>query len=123
MSQKVNSVSTSFFWKLLERFGVSGVQFVLQILLARLLSPEHYGALSIMIIFTALANVFVQNGFNTALVQNKNVKEDDYSSVLWVSLGVAGILYVINFFRSLTYMPPFNEFLILLHYNIFCILS
>lgn len=100
MSQKVNSVSTSFFWKLLERFGVSGVQFVLQILLARLLSPEHYGALSIMIIFTALANVFVQNGFNTALVQNKNVKEDDYSSVLWVSLGVAGILYVIIFFAS-----------------------
>ena len=58
-----NSVSKGFLWKLLERFGVSGVQFILQIVLARLLSPEHYGVLSIMIIFTTLATVFVQNGF------------------------------------------------------------
>ena len=83
----------SLFWKLLERFGVSGVQFVLQILLARLLDPEHYGVLSIMIIFTTLANVFVQNGFNTALIQNKDVTEEDYSSVFWVSLSIAGVLY------------------------------
>lgn len=80
-------------WKLMERLGVSGVQFVLQIILARLLSPEHYGVLSIMVIFTSLANVFVQSGFNTALIQNKNVTEEDYSSVFWVSLGIAGIMY------------------------------
>ena len=100
MGQKVNSVSTGLMWKLLERFGVSGVQFVLQIVLARLLSPEHYGALSIMIIFTALANVFVQNGFNTSLVQNKDVTEEDYSSVLWVTLGIASGIYVVIFFTS-----------------------
>ena len=67
-------------WKLLERFGVQGVQFILQIILARLLSPEHYGVLAIMIIFTTLANVFIQNGFNTALIQNKDVTEDE---VFW----------------------------------------
>ncbi|MEE1047670.1 MAG: oligosaccharide flippase family protein [Clostridia bacterium] len=70
-------------WKLLERFGVQGVQFILQIILARLLSPEHYGVLSIMIVFTTLANVFIQTGFNTSLIQNKDVTEKDYSSVLW----------------------------------------
>ena len=86
-------VSKGFFWKLLERFGVSGTQFVLQIILARLLSPEHYGVLSIMVIFTTLANVFIQQGFNTALIQNKDVTEEDYSSVLWISLGIATVLY------------------------------
>ena len=75
----MNKTTNGFLWKLFERFGVSGAQFVLQIILARLLAPEHYGALSIMIIFTTLANVFVQNGFNTALIQNKDVDEDDYS--------------------------------------------
>ena len=85
-------------WKLLERFGVLGGQFVLQIILARLLDPEHYGALSIMIIFTSLANVFIQSGFNTALIQNKKVTEKDYSSVFWVSLVVAIVLYVVIFF-------------------------
>ncbi len=94
------SISKGLFWKLGERFGVSGAQFILQIILARLLAPEHYGALSIMIIFTTLANVFIQNGFNTALIQNKDVKEEDYSSVLWVSLGVAGVLYTAIFFAS-----------------------
>ena len=87
------SISKGLFWKLLERFGVSGTLFILQIILARLLSPEHYGVLSIMIIFTTLANVFVQQGFNTALIQNKEITEEDYSSVLWVSLGIAAILY------------------------------
>ena len=87
-------------WKLLERFGVQGVQFILQIILARLLSPEHYGVLSIMIIFTSLANVFIQMGFSTALIQNKDVTDEDYSSVLWVTLGIAGILYGVIFFAT-----------------------
>lgn len=94
------TVLKSFFWKLLERFGVSGAQFILQIILARLLDPEHYGVLSIMIIFTSLANVFIQNGFNTALIQNKDVDEEDYSSVFWVSFGIAGLLYAVIFFAS-----------------------
>ena len=93
----MNNISKGLFWKLLERFGVQGIQFVLQIVLARLLSPEHYGVLSIMIIFTSLANVFIRTGFNTALIQNKNVTEEDYSSVFWVSLGIAGIMYGVIF--------------------------
>jgi len=95
-----SNLKNNLFWKLLERFGVQGIQFVLLIVLARILSPEHYGVLSLMIIFTTLANVFVQNGFNTALIQNKDVKEEDYSSVFWVSLGVACILYGVLFFTT-----------------------
>lgn len=95
-----NSVVKGFTWKLLERFGVQGVQFLLQIVLARLLSPEHYGVLAIMIIFVNLANVFIQSGFNTALIQGKDVDDDDYSSVFWVSLLIAGVLYTVIFFAS-----------------------
>lgn len=95
-----NKITVAFGWKLLERFGTQGVQFVLQIILARLLDPEHYGILSLMLIFTALANVFVQTGFNMSLIQNKDVTEEDYSSALWVSLAVAGVLYVAIFFAA-----------------------
>ncbi len=84
----------------MERFGVQTIQFILQIVLARLLSPDHYGVLSLMIIFTTLANVFIQNGFNTALIQNKDVTEEDYSSVFWVTLGTSCILYTILFFSA-----------------------
>ncbi len=94
MNEKIGK---SLVWKLLERFGVQGVQFILQLVLARILDPSHYGMLSIMIVFVNLANVFVQNGFNTALIQNKDVTEEDYSSVFWVSLTVAGALYAAIF--------------------------
>lgn len=100
MSSNKKSISSALGWKLMERFGVQGVQFVLQIILARLLDPEHYGVLSMMVIFTTLADVFIQKGFNTALIQNKDVTEEDYSSVFWVSLGIAGILYVVLFFAA-----------------------
>jgi len=87
----------AIFWKMLERIGVQGAQFVLQLVLARILDPEHYGVLSLMVIFTSLANVFIQTGFNTALIQNKDVTEEDYSSVFWVSLGIAVVMYGIIF--------------------------
>lgn len=81
----------------MERFGVSGIQFVLQLVLARLLDPDHYGVLALMVIFTSLANVFIQRGFNTALIQNKDVTEEDYSSVFWVTMTVAVVLYGVLF--------------------------
>lgn len=89
--------TTGVFWKFFERVGVFGVQFILQIILARLLSPELYGVLSIMLIFITIANVFIQTGFNTSLIQNKDVTEEDYSSVFWVTLCIAGVLYIIVF--------------------------
>lgn len=91
---KQPTISSALFWKIFERFGVQGTQFVLQIILARLLDPEHYGVLSMMVIFTTLANVFIQRGFNTSLVQNKDVTEEDYSSVFWVTMGIAATLYI-----------------------------
>ena len=101
-----NSIAKGFTWKLLERFGVQGVQFLLQIILARLLDPEHYGVLSLMLIFVTLANVFIQQGFNTALIQNKDVTEEDYSSVFWVSLGISILLYGVVFVAA----PAIGEF-------------
>ncbi len=94
------SISAGLFWKLMERFGAQGIQFVLQIVLARLLAPEYYGVLSLMLVFTTLGNVFIQNGFNTSLVQNKDVTEEDYSSVFWVTLMISGLLYAVLFFTA-----------------------
>ena len=95
--EKKNSLAGALGWKLFERFGVQGAQFLMQLVLARILDPGHYGVLSLMVIFTNLANVFVQAGFNTALIQNKDVTEGDYSSVFWVSLGISGVLYGVIF--------------------------
>ncbi len=96
----MNKIAKGFFWKFLEQVGVTGVQFVLQIIMARLLAPEHYGVLSIMLVFVNLATVFVQRGFNTSLIQNPDVTEEDYSSVFWVSLGVSVVAYGVVFLAA-----------------------
>jgi len=50
-----NEIATSLFWKILENGGSQGVQFIVSILLARLLSPAEYGIVAIVLIFTTIA--------------------------------------------------------------------
>lgn len=93
-------IISSLMWKFLERGGVQGVQFVLSIILARLVSPSDYGIVAILLVFIQIANVFIQSGFNTALIQKKNSDDVDFSSIFYLSLVIAAILYVILYFTS-----------------------
>ena len=95
-----NKIISSLIWKFLERGGTQIVQFIIQIVLARLLLPDDYGVVAIVMIFITIANVFVQNGFNTALIQKKEIDDLDLSSVFYLSLFVALILYILLFFLS-----------------------
>lgn len=92
------NVISSLLWKLLERGGTQGIQFIVQIVLARLLAPEQFGAIAIVLVFINLAHIFVQSGFNTALIQKKDADDEDFSSIFYLSLFVALILYVVMFF-------------------------
>ena len=60
-----SKVISSLFWKTFERIGTQGIQFFVSIILARLLLPNDYGVVSMLLVFTAMANVFVQTGFST----------------------------------------------------------
>lgn len=92
-----SKVISSLFWKFMERLGTQGIQFIVQIALARLILPEEYGTIALITIFISFANVFVQYGFNTALIQKKDASETDFSSVFFLSLVVAGLCYTILF--------------------------
>ena len=85
------------FWKILEQCGSQGIQFVVALVLARLMTPTEYGTISLITIFIAIANTFVQSGFATALIQGKDVEEEDYSSVFWVSMLLAVLCYCVLF--------------------------
>lgn len=80
-------------WKLLENGGAQGVQFVIAIILARLLTPAQYGVVGIITIFITIANVVVQSGFSTALVQKQKADKVDFSSVCYFDLFVALVMY------------------------------
>lgn len=92
------TIISSLFWKFFERCGTQFIQFVLSIILARVLAPHDFGLVALVMVFIAIANVFVQSGLNTALIQKKDANDLDFSSVFFASFGIATVLYTIFFF-------------------------
>lgn len=95
-----SSTISSLFWKFIERGGRAVVELIVQIVMARLLAPDDFGALAIMLVFVNLGNVLVQSGLNTALIQDADVTDDDFSTVFWMSLVVSVVLYIAVFFGA-----------------------
>ncbi|MRI84625.1 oligosaccharide flippase family protein [Aerococcaceae bacterium WS4759] len=100
MEHKVNrnSIISALIWKLLERGGAQVIQLLVQIIIARLLSPEEFGTMAIILVFVNLAQVFIQGGFNIALIQKKDSDELDFSSIFYLSLVIASFFYILLFF-------------------------
>ena len=102
-TDKLNAKSKVIYgllWKFMERGGTQGIQFIVQIVLARILSPNDYGVIALIAIFISIASVFVQSGFSTALIQKRDSDEMDFSSVFYLSLIVSSLLYGILFFTA-----------------------
>ena len=97
MNEKTKS---GLFWRSLESVGVQGMQFIIQLVLARILMPADFGIVAILNIFVNLANTLVQNGLSSALIQKKNPEKEDFSTVFIVEFGLAILMYVIIFFGS-----------------------
>lgn len=84
---------SSLIWKLLERGGNQIIQLAVQVVLARILVPEDFGALAIMLVFVNIGNAIVQSGLNTAIVQAPEIDVGDCSTVFWMSFVISIILY------------------------------
>lgn len=90
-------VMSGLIWKFAERISAQLVTFVVSIVLARLLSPEHYGAITIVNIFIALANVFVVSGFGNSLIQKRDADDIDFSSVFYFNIAMSVLMYAVVF--------------------------
>lgn len=95
-----NSVSASMIYKTMERYSIMLFQMVVQIVIARILSPNDYGVVAMMVVFTSLADVFTQNGFNRAVVQKKTANNDDYGTALTINTLIGVVFYVAIFFAA-----------------------
>lgn len=94
------TVVRSFLWKLFERLSTQLIQFLITIVLARLLLPSEYGIIALVTIFISLSDVIIDGGLNTALIQKKNADNVDFSTILYFSLGMAIVMYAIMFFSA-----------------------
>lgn len=88
------------YWKFFDQFMGYGMQFVVGIFMARLLSPSDYGITALPAVFMAVAGVFISGGFGSALVRKENLTEEDLATAFYYSIVVGFVCYVTLFFLS-----------------------
>lgn len=60
-----HKTTKALFWSFIEAIGLRSVQFVIGIVLARLLMPEQFGLIGMLTIFMAVAQAFLDSGWFT----------------------------------------------------------
>jgi len=91
---------SGLFWNMSERVGLRLVQFLPTILLARLLSPDEFGLMGMLVIFTLLAEVFLDSGFGAALIQKKDADFTDECSIFYFNIFVGMVIVALLFFAA-----------------------
>ena len=92
-----NKVLSNLIWRFFERVGAKLISVVVQLILARLLAPEVFGTVAIVLVITDILQVFVESGFGTALIQKKDADELDFSSVFFFNIAACLVLYLLLF--------------------------
>ena len=100
MEHSTHKFFKGIIWNTIEKVLVKGSSFIITVILARLLTPEDYGIIGMLAIFIALSNVFIESGFSKALIQKKDVSDDDYNTAFITNLGVAFCVYLALFFAA-----------------------
>ena len=103
-----NKILINFIWRFAERCGAQLVTFVVSIVLARILSPEDYGTIALVTVFTTILQVFVDSGLGTALIQKKDADDLDFSSVFYFNAALCLILYT-GMFAAAPFIAKFYD--------------
>lgn len=87
-------------WSSIERFSVQSVSFIVMIIMARILTPDDYGLVAMLTIFTAISQSLVDSGFSNALIRKQDRDETDNSTVFYFNIAVGIVLYLILFLTA-----------------------
>lgn len=90
-------VSKGLLWNTIHNLSMKGIQFLLMLFMARLLSPDDYGTVGLLAIFIQLSNTFAESGFSLALVRKQDRTQVDLSTAFYFNIVVGIICYFIVF--------------------------
>ena len=109
MIESVNlkgSAAKGLLWSAIDRIGAQGIQFIFGILITRILLPEDYGLVGMILIFMAVGQTLIDSGFGSALIWKRNSTSLDYSTVFYFNISISVFLYVIVYLLA----PLISEF-------------
>lgn len=106
----LKSIATKgIFWSAVDKFAVQIGQFVVSVVLARILLPEDFGLIGMLAIFMALSQTFIESGLGVGLIQRQDRTNIDFSTVFVFNLLVSGFFYLLLFFSAPYISIFFNQ--------------
>ena len=96
-------------WSFIDNFSNIGIQFIIGIILARLLSPSEFGLIGMITVFISISKSFIDSGFNHALIRKQDCSQSDYSTVFYFNMVVGLLFYFILFFSANAISIFYNE--------------
>jgi teichuronic acid exporter len=97
------------FWSFIDNFSTLGFQFIIGIILARILSPREFGLIGIVTVFVVILQAFIESGFKLALIRKQNCTQKDYSTVFYFNLVLGIFLFAVLFFSAGSLSDFFDE--------------
>lgn len=82
-------------WSSVERFSVQGVQFLVMLVIAKILTPADFGLMGMLAIFLAVAQSLIDSGFSQALIRKQDRTERDNSTVFYFNIAASALLYAL----------------------------
>lgn len=95
-----SKVFKGIIWASIQRFGTLGISFVSNMVLARLLTPDDFGTIGMLLFFIAIGQTFVDSGFGSALIQKKEITKEDVNTVFYINMSMSLLTYFILFFSA-----------------------
>lgn len=97
MSLRTQAI-TGMKWSYLQQFSSQFINFIVNLLLARLLGPEDFGAIALLYIFIIIGNALIDGGMSSSLIRTKDAKQEDFDTVFFTNILFGLILYTVTFF-------------------------
>ncbi|MCO5723330.1 lipopolysaccharide biosynthesis protein [Robiginitalea marina] len=108
MSLKDKTIN-GVFWALSQQFSIQLINFIVQIVLARLLLPEHFGLIAMIQIFITMGQALMDSGMSSSLIRNKQADQEDYSTVFYMNILTSIVIYFVLFFVSPSIATFFDQ--------------
>ncbi|HEY5823143.1 MAG TPA: lipopolysaccharide biosynthesis protein [Cyclobacteriaceae bacterium] len=99
MSLRQKTIS-GFIWVGVERFSLQGLQFVLSIILARILLPAEFGLIGMISILFGVSQILIDSGLTTSLIRKSNVEDIEYDTIFYFNLMGSALVYILIFFSA-----------------------
>ncbi|MBK8622138.1 MAG: oligosaccharide flippase family protein [Saprospiraceae bacterium] len=107
MSLKEKAI-TGVFWSFTGRIFTLTFEFVVGIILTRMLSPGEFGLIGMVTIFLILSETLMNSGFSQALIRMPVCAEKDFETAFTFNIGIS-IFLIIILYISAPYVAGFYQ--------------